>query len=150
MHTNGFHRLTIFFCGCSHDPQSRTYLNQLLRARLFPATSESPRSAFTFQSLDLLCQLSAQGKLSAYNFYSSMRNLTDCLDIMGWSRKYEELSHVLRRYKHLLMLKRAGRGHDSAGIDATKLGEVAVECPACPLPGKNLPDDWKTLALKEP
>jgi hypothetical protein len=41
------------------------------------------------------------------------------------------------------MLKRAGRGHDPAGIDATKLGECAVLCPACPQPGMNLPKGWE-------
>jgi hypothetical protein len=36
------------------------------------------------------------------------------------------------------MLKRAGRAHDPAGIEATMEGKCAIECPACPLPGKNL------------
>ena len=40
------------------------------------------------------------------------------------------------------MLKRAGRGQDPAGVDGTAQGELAVECPACPHPGRNLPDDW--------
>lgn len=40
------------------------------------------------------------------------------------------------------MLKRMGRGHDPAGVDNTKEGACAVLCPACPHPGKNLPDDW--------
>jgi len=41
------------------------------------------------------------------------------------------------------MLKRAGRGHDSRGAEATSHGELALECPACPHPGRNLPDNWK-------
>ena len=40
------------------------------------------------------------------------------------------------------MLKRAGRGHDFTGVDATAEGECAVLCPACPQAGKNLPDGW--------
>lgn len=40
------------------------------------------------------------------------------------------------------MLKRAARGHDPDGPNATKEGELAVECPACPHPKRNLPDDW--------
>lgn len=40
------------------------------------------------------------------------------------------------------MLKRAGRGHDPAGVDATQQGELSVICAACPHPGNNLPDDW--------
>lgn len=42
------------------------------------------------------------------------------------------------------MLKRSGRGHHPSGPDSTALGELAVECPACPQPNKNLPQDWAT------
>lgn len=38
------------------------------------------------------------------------------------------------------MLKRAGRGHHSDGIATTRQGELAVDCPACPHPGINIPD----------
>ena len=41
------------------------------------------------------------------------------------------------------MLKRAGQGQDPAGASGTSKGELAVECPACPHPGRNLPEDWK-------
>lgn len=56
--------------------------------------------------------------------------------------RYDQLSTVLRFWRHLMMLKRAGRGHDPEGIDSTAAGELAVDCPACPHPGKNLPPDW--------
>jgi hypothetical protein len=49
---------------------------------------------------------------------------------------------MIRVGRCLKMLKRAGRGHDPDGVSATKAGECAVLCPACPHPGKNLPDDW--------
>lgn len=42
-----------------------------------------------------------------------------------------------------MTLKRAGRGHDPTGVDATAAGELVVECPACPHPDRNLPTDWK-------
>ncbi|KAK7436098.1 hypothetical protein VKT23_019300 [Stygiomarasmius scandens] len=41
------------------------------------------------------------------------------------------------------MLKRAGRAYDSRGVPGTKPGECAVTCPACPIPGINLPSGWK-------
>lgn len=40
------------------------------------------------------------------------------------------------------MLKRSGRGHDPNGVDATLQGELGIECPACPHPDRNLPDNW--------
>jgi hypothetical protein len=42
-----------------------------------------------------------------------------------------------------MAFKRAGRGHEPGGIDATSKGELTVECPACPHPGRNLPDGWE-------
>lgn len=42
-----------------------------------------------------------------------------------------------------MTLKQGGCGHDPAGIDATSNGELMVESPACPHPGKNLLDGWE-------
>ncbi|KAI0037592.1 hypothetical protein FA95DRAFT_1614058 [Auriscalpium vulgare] len=41
------------------------------------------------------------------------------------------------------MAKRGGRVHDPQGIAATAVGELVVDCPACPHPGRNLPEDWQ-------
>ena len=140
---------------------------QLIRARLFPATTENPRTVFAFSMLDLLCQLSTQGKMSVYNFYMSMKNLTDNLDIESWpvssilipfiistdaiwQTRYVELSNVIRRYKHLHLLKRFARGHDVKGVEATVLGELALDCPACPLPGRNMDENWSEDDRKKP
>jgi hypothetical protein len=43
------------------------------------------------------------------------------------------------------MLKRAGRGNDPTGVVGTQEGELTVECPACPHPNKNLPNNWENL-----
>ena len=42
------------------------------------------------------------------------------------------------------MLKRSGRGHDPEGAAGTSLGVLAIECPACPHPDRNLPLNWKS------
>jgi hypothetical protein len=42
-----------------------------------------------------------------------------------------------------MTLKRSGRGHDPRGVAGTSQGELMVECPACPHPKRNLPDDWE-------
>jgi hypothetical protein len=57
--------------------------------------------------------------------------------------RYEQFQTAIRIWRHMKLVKRAGRGHDPAGIDSTSPGECAVECPACPHPDRNLPDDWK-------
>jgi hypothetical protein len=53
---------------------------------------------------------------------------------------------MTRQWQHLLLLKRAGRGHDPCEdrINATKAGEIALLCPACPYLGINLPPEWYT------
>ena len=55
--------------------------------------------------------------------------------------------HVVQEWWHLEMLKQVGRGHDSCGVAGTHNGELAVECPACPIPGVNLPDGWEDADL---
>ncbi|KAJ7174245.1 hypothetical protein B0H12DRAFT_1246897 [Mycena haematopus] len=57
--------------------------------------------------------------------------------------RYHAFLRMTREWRHIRMLKRAGRGHDPNGIANTKLGECALACPACPQPGKNLPANWK-------
>jgi hypothetical protein len=49
---------------------------------------------------------------------------------------------MIREWRNLKMLKRAGRGHDISGAMGTREGECAVLCPACPQDGKNLPPGW--------
>lgn len=55
---------------------------------------------------------------------------------------------ILREWRHSRMLKRAGRGHDPTGADGTKLGELAVVCRACPIPGINLPEGWQNASTE--
>ena len=57
---------------------------------------------------------------------------------------YPEFHRAVRIWRNLLMLKQAGRGQDPMGANATALGELAVECPVCSHPGRNLPDGWES------
>jgi hypothetical protein len=41
------------------------------------------------------------------------------------------------------MVKRAGRGHDEHGVNRTMPGELALRCPACSIPGINIPNGWE-------
>ena len=56
---------------------------------------------------------------------------------------YQQFLPAVRIWWHLKILKWASCGHDPAGIEATLAGECAVECPACPHPGHNLPHGWE-------
>jgi hypothetical protein len=58
---------------------------------------------------------------------------------------------MTRQWQHLMLLKRGGRAHDPSNdrINATKPGELALLCPACPQPGKNLPVDWEKIPFEK-
>ena len=63
--------------------------------------------------------------------------------VMSYQDRYPAFLRMMREWRHLKMLKRSGCGHDPAGVAATKEGECAVVCPACPQPDRNLPPGWE-------
>ena len=52
---------------------------------------------------------------------------------------------MAREYQHIKMLQRSGnvRFEDNGAIVKEQKHQLAVDCPACPHPGKNLPDNWR-------
>ena len=57
--------------------------------------------------------------------------------------RYRAFRTIVRVSRHMKMLKRAGRFILAGGVGTTSPGELAIECPACPHPDKNLPRDWE-------
>ena len=72
---NAIHTIQVKFCACGQGTQSR-YI-QLLRADLFPVTSEDPKTAITFQTLKLYEILSYESKVSVFEFHRTLTRLTD-------------------------------------------------------------------------
>ncbi|KAJ7604794.1 hypothetical protein DFH06DRAFT_1150853 [Mycena polygramma] len=137
------HIVNVDFCGCERRAKVGTERIQLLRRRWFPATHEYPRSAATLAMLDFFLMQTLQAKTTMYDFYTALEKSTDSTGVKPPNR-YREFLRMVREYRHLLMLKRAGRGHCERGVAGTKPGELALRCPACPRPGVNLPDDWES------
>lgn len=48
-------------------------------------------------------------------------------------------------WRHIKMVKRGGRSYDPTGTEGTSPGELAVRCPACPIPSINLPPNWHSV-----
>lgn len=48
-------------------------------------------------------------------------------------------------FRHLKMMKRAGRGNIAGGLLSTAPGDLALSCPACPIPHVNLPENWEEV-----
>ena len=51
---------------------------------------------------------------------------------------------MIREWHHLKMLKQSGHGHLKDELE-TQSHSCALLCPACPLPGINLPPNWKNM-----
>ncbi|KAF9471428.1 hypothetical protein BDN70DRAFT_820006, partial [Pholiota conissans] len=139
IHTNGIHDVALSYCGC-HRAIPRHI--QLLRRGLYPASQITTRICATFQLLRLLHILSLTSKASTYDLYRALERLTDNVGGRDNRSRYRPLLRMGLQWRHLKMLKRGGRGHDQAGVAATKDGELAIRCPSCPHPGINLPEDW--------
>jgi len=144
LHTNGVHEIGLDFCGCERE--SPRYI-QLLRRQLFPATQVNPRTCATFGLLKQFHLLTS--KVSAYDYYRALECLTDNTGVNLPKSQYRALMRMGLQWRHLKLLKRAGRGNDPTGVSGTKLGELGILCPTCPHPSKNLPDDWKLRPATE-
>ncbi|KAG2127505.1 hypothetical protein DEU56DRAFT_872776 [Suillus clintonianus] len=125
--TNGVHEIGLDFCGCT---TSQTHTKQLLRAGWYPSTSTDPRLAATFRVLHHYHVLSFESKTSAYEFYHSLVRLTDNTGLTRQKDHYESFMRMIRQWRHLVMLKRSGRGHDPSGVAGTSEDQCAVLCPA--------------------
>jgi hypothetical protein len=90
------------FCGCSKVGHHGTRVQQLLRRRLFPATTLDPQTACTFALLKSAQLLSLQSKLSLYDYYICVEKLTDATGTAGVNVSYHfgrlpvNLAHPLK------------------------------------------------------
>ncbi|KAH9829181.1 uncharacterized protein C8Q71DRAFT_799831 [Rhodofomes roseus] len=138
---SGVNAVAVDYCGCE-TAQSKPI--QLLRSRLLPATGIDPKTAATFRLMELYHLLHNQSKVSGFEFYNTLVRRTDNTGTVEIKSRYTGFMRMSRMWMHLKLLKRFGRGHDPLGAKATTPGSCAVLCPACPQPGKNLPDGWET------
>lgn len=81
IHTNGIHELHVQFCGCS--AKKVTMVDQLLAARMWPATTGQPATAATLEVLDAFNAHSGSGKDNAYDFYNALEYLTDAAGLLN-------------------------------------------------------------------
>ena len=69
--------MDLAYCGCTEAGHHGTRVQQLLRRRLFPATTLDPQTACTFLLLKSAQLLSLQSKLSLYDYYLCIEKITD-------------------------------------------------------------------------
>lgn len=64
--------------------------------------------------------------------------------------RYKELSLVFHIYVYLRQLQRGGGAHVVGGLSTLSEGALAVECPACPHPGRNIELSREKLITRPP
>ncbi|KAJ6459360.1 hypothetical protein C8R47DRAFT_1226636 [Mycena vitilis] len=147
------HEVHYRFCDCGKydTSETSTTLQQLLRNRWYPATVIDPSTCATFTTLETFRLQNVVGNMNVSDFVTAMEYQTNAIGSTGIDRvppRYKEFMRMSRQWAFLMRMKRAGRGHDKAGVDATSLGEAAVICWACPYDKRNLPDGWRDVDPK--
>ncbi|KAJ8489758.1 hypothetical protein ONZ45_g13445 [Pleurotus djamor] len=148
VHTTGVHLCTVEWCACL---SAEGHYEQLMKSRLFPATIESPSTAFTFELLEELHLQRVECKSSSSAFYSLLRRRTSPDGLDDVPDREREMERVSRCFRDL-------QARMASGIfNETKVfpGVLALFCPACPQPGRNItprthtPDDpdWMLVPI---
>ncbi|KAJ3564219.1 hypothetical protein NP233_g8437 [Leucocoprinus birnbaumii] len=136
IHVNGVHSCAVQYCDC--DDLIPNY-QQLMLARYFPATSHTPCTAFTFSVLESFHQLSLCSKITAYDYYDSLKKLTNHAFPQRVEDRYKELMEIMQIWRRLVEDRRSGQ---VVAIDIEfplrEPGSLALRCPACPEPGFNV------------
>ncbi|THU89827.1 hypothetical protein K435DRAFT_677089, partial [Dendrothele bispora CBS 962.96] len=136
IHTNGIHTLNVEFCACGLSLEPR---NQLLHIQWYPASPLDPQTAVTFACLRQFQHFNCLGKIPAFEYYRGLETMTKSRLRKNPPDRYKAFLRCIFQWRHLKMCKRGARGHAASGITGMALGELAIDCPACPQFGKNLP-----------
>jgi CxC2 like cysteine cluster associated with KDZ transposases len=164
----GVHVVNITYCECGTAGSLIPPRVQLLRNRWFPATWNRPGTAFTFRLLNFLHKLQSTSKVNLYDFHNAMISVLDgsglskplvrtsflastsISDLFPLQSRYSELSLTFRVFVYLRQLRRGGCAHVVGGLSSLPKGSLAVECPACPHPGRNIKPSVERIAKRPP
>ncbi|KDQ23968.1 hypothetical protein PLEOSDRAFT_1048888, partial [Pleurotus ostreatus PC15] len=141
IHVNGIHLVDVDFCDC---PGSLDHFEQLLDVGWWPSSPLEPQTATTFPLLRLFHNLNLQGCIPATDFYRALEQLHNGDGLVQLPDHLQQFMLTVREWRHIRMAKRAGRGNDPNGMNATAQGELAIPCQSCPHPNINLPQGWES------
>ncbi|KAL0568821.1 hypothetical protein V5O48_013154 [Marasmius crinis-equi] len=137
---NGVHMTKVAYCEC---PNCKPHLEQLLEARLFPATVDQPETAFTFEVLKDFHLHSLSSKKTAYDYLWALQMKTDNRFLGKVKNPMQDFLRVARLWRTLLTVKRSGGWHDlSAHFPLQKADSVCFPCFACAEPDFNVAREW--------
>ena len=154
--SNGIHNIGLDFCGCAGAPSHHL---QLLKVGWWPSTPLHPQTAATMSVLRFFHINNLQGQVTPKDFYRTLEQMSSSngltnppVSIAIMRRQTALLANyskdrlaqwmlMVREWRHMKMVKRAGRAHDPTGINGTPQGGLSIACRACPHPNINLPQD---------
>ncbi|KAK0475323.1 hypothetical protein EDD18DRAFT_1367184 [Armillaria luteobubalina] len=90
-------------------------------------------------ALEQFQMLMFMGKLSAYEYYHSLAQLSDNTGTNTPLDNYEAFICIVHEWSFICLLKRAGIGYNTSGWTAAELASCMVDCFTCPCPGVNIP-----------
>ncbi|KAJ6563399.1 hypothetical protein DFH09DRAFT_920273 [Mycena vulgaris] len=145
---NGIHATKIYFCGCHENPSVDSKFDQLMEAGYFPGSTDSPRTAFSFDVLKRFHLASLDSKTAALDYISCLRRLTDNSTTAEVPDPYPAFLQTNRIYQYLKTLVRLGQVH---GIDLfmpyRRAENLVVTSPTCPEIGVNVDIDLPRTPL---
>ncbi|KAJ7018777.1 hypothetical protein C8F04DRAFT_976706 [Mycena alexandri] len=146
--TTGIFSRRIRWCRCADEHGNVVHPDlQLLDACIYPATSDRPTTAFTFNVLDEFMVDALECKTAAFTFVAKLRRLTNPLFPSSTPDIYPALMRCSRQYRNLKNIIRAGLAHD---IDRVRTpGDLGLFCVTCPQVGKNV-SAAEVVASKNP
>ena len=132
----------------------------MLYSRLVPTSFDQYSTLFTTAVLDDFRLSNLECKTSAYQYFQKLRRETAPVspaEVVNRSvtntrcrgqllhplASYTELRRLSRQWRWLKQLKWAGYSHSGGHVREPQPGQLTLFCPACPQPGRNLPDSWK-------
>ncbi|THU77010.1 hypothetical protein K435DRAFT_703408 [Dendrothele bispora CBS 962.96] len=149
IHVNGLHDICLAYCNRDKF-RAGEWRQQLMRRQWYPATHIDPHTCATFEVLNHFHIMTLQGKVNTYNYYNGLEKLRNNANLKKTKDRFKAFMRVMRQWRHLKMLKHAGRGNDATRpVEATTNGELGIPCIACPWVGVNLPPNWQDAALAE-
>ncbi|KAK7451671.1 hypothetical protein VKT23_012348 [Stygiomarasmius scandens] len=138
---NGVHSTLVRYCHCASAPKR---WDQLFQADMFPATLESPGTAFSFECLRRFDIHTKTSRKTAYDYCLYLQRITDNMFPGNISDVYDNFLIISRVWQTLMVEKWLGQGHgiDEELPDRPK-GNVIPYCPVCCEREVNMEDGWE-------
>lgn len=155
MEADHIQEVSIRYCGCEDEDHDL----QLLDYGWWPGTVLEPQTVATMDALHDWHMRNLVAHTTVYDYVRTMEMLTDntglvyvrvrvfpviCFPTLTFRQpRAFTFGIMVREWRYYEAVRRAGIGHKIGTVSSIEPGELAVECPACPQCGRNLPEGWQ-------